>query len=84
MGCISIPKPILPNPPSPFSFAVPIVAPSFSVPNLCCIPPVFAPFTPQIPMPSVLFNPATITALRAVMKAAQAYIDAFPIDCPRD
>ena len=84
MPCIPIPKLPLPQLPFPFSFSLPLPPiPPVNIAIPCCIlPPLRIPQIP-LPLPPLVVNPAVVTTIRTALAAAQAYLDALPLDCPR-
>lgn len=84
MPCIPIPTIPQPQLPFPFTFTFPIPPiPSVGITLPCCILPPLR--TPQIPFPlgPLVVNPAVVNTIRTALAAAQAYLDALPINCPR-
>ncbi len=83
MACLELPGVALPQLPSPFSIEPPGL-PGISVSvAFCCKLPSFSlsfPFS----LPSATINPGVIALVNTALKVIDGYLDAVPIDCPRE
>jgi hypothetical protein len=84
MACLELPVPVLPTLGLGLNIEPPTL-PSFSGDlRLCCKILQFDIVPPPIPLPPLVFNAAVTVSLTAAIAAVQAYIDALPLDCPKE
>jgi hypothetical protein len=83
MACIPLPDVALPTLPSPLTLTPPDPGISFD-PELCCKLLPFPVATPPISLPPAVINGATLAILTNALSAVQTYLDALPLDCPRE
>ena len=84
MACVPIPEIPLPSLPFPITIAPPATPdPGFAA-DLCCKILQFSIPTPPIPLPVGVVNPATSAIIKSNLAIVMAYIDAIPVNCPRE
>lgn len=83
MACIPLPAVALPVLPAPFSIDPPELPAITIGAEFCCKLPTLS-VTPLIPIPAAILNPAVIALINAASDVINAYIDALPLDCPRE
>lgn len=82
MACVPIPK--VPIPELPLPLGIGITTPDIEFdPELCCKLLPFPIVLPPISL-GLLFNPAVNAIIAANIKIVQDYLDALPLDCPRE
>lgn len=84
MACIPLPPIPFPVLPSGFSVSPPALPPVPVSGAVCCKQIAFSAVSPPLPLPPLVVNPAFIAALTAAMKVVQTYIDAIPLECPKE
>lgn len=83
MPCVSLPAPTIPTLPTGITFA-PTIPPFGGDVDLCCKQLAFAAGPSILPLPPLVFNPATAAILQALYTQISAYHDAIPLRCPRE
>lgn len=84
MACVPIP--VIPQPvlPFPFSLAPPPLPDLPFELGICCQVVAFSTVPPPLPLPPFIVNPAFVAALHQAIGVAQAYLDAIPLQCPKE
>ncbi len=83
MACLPLPIPQLPTLPSGFSVEAPGL-PEFSGDIALCCKLVHYNFEFPITLGPLVINSTLLIAINAAIDTVQAYLDALPLDCPRD
>lgn len=83
MACLPLPDVTLPTLPSPLTLDPPALDPVTVGAEFCCklasfTTPTYAPFGPAV------LNPAVIATINTNLALVQAYLDALPLNCPRE
>ena len=82
MACVSVQLPAVPSLPDPFTFGVD--PPSFSGDlAVCCKILAFSITPPPIALGAPLLAPIN-AAIEAFVAGVEAYIDALPLECPKE
>jgi len=82
MACIPIPSVPFPTLPSGITLTPPIPSVEFDA-ELCCKIAQFEATAPPVSI-GVALNPAIAAAITAALQGVQDYLDALPLDCPRE
>lgn len=81
MSCVAVDLPPVPTPPA---FAIsPPAPPDFPGVNLCCKLLAFGVPVPPVSL-GVAVPPAALAAINTALETVEAYLDALPLECPRE
>lgn len=84
MPCTPVPKPALPTPPAGLTISAPLPAPDVPNVNLpCCTLPKLPPIKIPNALGPMVIPAAWIATLRQGLEQLDQYLDAIPLDCPR-
>lgn len=83
MACIELPKIELPRLPAPLSIEPPSLPALSADVTICCKLVAFR-FGPYVPLGPLVINPGVIALINAAADAVEGFLDAIPLECPRE